>query len=310
MSKPALIDAHALTRRFGELTAVDAATFTVRRGEVVGFLGPNGAGKSTTMQMLAGALTPSSGGIRVSGIDLLEEPSAAKLQIGYLPEQPPLYRDQSVDELLRFCAELRHVQRAKRALRIDTVKAQTGLEDVGHRLIGHLSKGYQQRVGIAQALVHDPRVVILDEPTSGLDPNQLREVRALIRDLGRDRGVILSTHILPEVQSVCDRVLLLNQGKIVFDGALTQGGASHDGELVARVARPLSEALRTELALLRGVRAVHARGNLEIVIHHAGDEDTIDAVVTALGRFGLRSLETGGRSLEDLFVSLTLGGES
>ncbi|MEM7406631.1 MAG: ATP-binding cassette domain-containing protein [Pseudomonadota bacterium] len=309
MSTSSLIDATALTRRFGDLTAVDAVSFTLRRGEVVGFLGPNGAGKSTTMQMLAGALTPTAGGITVAGIDLLEQPAKAKRQIGYLPEQPPLYRDQSVDELLAFCAELRGVHRRHRAARIAAVKAQTGLDEVGKRLIGHLSKGFQQRVGIAQALVHDPSVVILDEPTSGLDPNQLREVRALIRELGRERGVILSTHILPEVQSVCDRVLLLRRGQIVFDDSLVTAGTGSSGELVARVAEPVTDTVRAALESAVGVLSVRLDGPLELTVSHDGRAETIDAVVCSLSGLGLRQLETEQRSLEDLFVSLTLGRE-
>ena len=200
------ISARGLTRSFGNHIAVNDITLELRRGEVLGFLGPNGAGKTTTMHMLTGNLAPSRGEIRICGIDLLEQPSAAKARIGYLPEVPPLYRELTVDEYLQLAAKLHRVPRARRANAVATVKQRCGLSDTGGKLIGTLSKGYQQRVGIAQAIVHSPDVVVLDEPTVGLDPNQIRDIRGLIRELGGAHSVILSTHILPEVEAVCDRV--------------------------------------------------------------------------------------------------------
>ena len=192
----------------------------LRRGEVLGFLGPNGAGKTTTMRMLTGNLAPSAGSVEICGIDLLDRPRDAKARIGYLPETPPLYRELTVDEYLRLAARLHRVSNADLRTALAVAKQRCGLNDVGRQLIGSLSKGYQQRVGIAQAIIHNPDVVILDEPTVGLDPNQMREIRTLIRELGAERSVILSTHILSEVESVCDRVQIMHQGRMVFNDSV------------------------------------------------------------------------------------------
>jgi ABC-2 type transport system ATP-binding protein len=215
-----LINAIGLSRYYSEHCAVNNVDVVLHKGEVLGLLGPNGAGKSTTMQMLTGNLSPSAGEIQINGIDLLDEPRNAKQQLGYLPEQPPLYRDLTVSEYLHYCARLRNVPSAQRKGVIATASERCGLQDVSKRLIGNLSKGFRQRVGIAQAILHNPAVVILDEPTVGLDPIQIREIRRLIRELGQEHGIILSTHILPEVQAVCDRVQILNRGKTVFNDTL------------------------------------------------------------------------------------------
>jgi ABC-2 type transport system ATP-binding protein len=217
--------ATGLSRYYSDHCAVDHLDVRLQKGEVLGLLGPNGAGKSTTMQMLTGNLAPSAGEIRINGIDLLDEPRKAKQQIGYLPEQPPVYRDLTVDEYLNYCARLRNVPAKDRKEAVERARERCGLQDVNKRLIGNLSKGYRQRVGIAQAILHNPAVVILDEPTVGLDPIQIREIRSLIRELGQEHGIILSTHILPEVQAVCDRVQILNHGKTVFNDTL-EGVAS------------------------------------------------------------------------------------
>jgi ABC-2 type transport system ATP-binding protein len=203
---PFTLSAQGLSRRFGAHTAVDNIVLELKRGEVLGFLGPNGAGKTTSMQMLTGNLAPSTGSVSVCGVDLLEAPVEAKTHIGYLPETPPLYRDLKVGEYLDLVARLHRVPRARRRAAVDKAQARCGLSDVSRKLIGTLSKGYQQRVGIAQAIVHEPDVIILDEPTVGLDPNQIRDIRALIRELGGSHSIILSTHILPEVEAICDRV--------------------------------------------------------------------------------------------------------
>lgn len=215
-----LISASGLVRYYAEQCAVDNVTVTLSKGEVLGLLGPNGAGKSTTMQMLTGNLAPSAGEIRINGVDLLEQPRQAKQHIGYLPEQPPVYRELTVAEYLHYCAQLRGIPRAQRQVTVERAAERCGLQDVRQRLIGNLSKGYRQRVGIAQAILHNPAVVILDEPTVGLDPLQIRDIRGLIRELGQEHGIILSTHILPEVQAVCDRVQILNRGKTVFNDSL------------------------------------------------------------------------------------------
>lgn len=215
-----LITATGLSRDYGDHRAVINLDVELRKGEVLGLLGPNGAGKSTTMQMLTGNLAPTAGEIHINGVDLLDEPRKAKQQIGYLPEQPPVYRDLTVSEYLHYCARLRNVPAAQRQGGVERASERCGLKDVGKRLIGNLSKGYRQRVGIAQAILHNPAVVILDEPTVGLDPIQIREIRSLIRELGQEHGIILSTHILPEVQAVCGRVQILNRGKTVFNNTL------------------------------------------------------------------------------------------
>jgi len=215
------ISARSLSRNFGAYTAVREINLELKRGEVLGFLGPNGAGKTTTIRMLTGNLAPSSGSVEICGIDLLDKPRDAKTHIGYLPETPPLYRELTVNEYLRLAAKLHRVSNIKIYSVLDEVKLHCGLKDTGKRLIGSLSKGYQQRVGIAQAIIHDPDVVILDEPTVGLDPNQMREILSLIRELGTKRSVVLSTHILPEVESVCDRVQIMHQGQMVFNDTLS-----------------------------------------------------------------------------------------
>src|SRR3989338_8942624 len=220
MSDTVLVEVKNLTRFYGTVQAVKDVSFTIRKGEVLGFLGPNGAGKTTTMQIISGNLAPSGGSVTIAGHDLLEDPRAAKSQIGYLPEQPPLYRELTVDEYLDYCAALNQVPRAQRVSARDNAKERCGLHNAGRRLIGNLSKGYQQRVGIAQAIIHAPAVIILDEPTAGLDPIQIREIRQLIKRLGTDHSVILSTHILPEVQAVCNRVLIIHEGRLVLDKKL------------------------------------------------------------------------------------------
>lgn len=208
--------AHHLSRDFGTHAVVRDVNLELKRGEVLGLLGPNGAGKTTTMRMLTGTLAPSAGSLAVCGVDLLDKPGNAKAYIGYLPETPPLYQEMTVNEYLQFVAQLHRISRRKIPAALDRVKQRCGLTAMGSRLIGRLSKGYQQRLGIAQAIVHDPDVIVLDEPTVGLDPNQVLEIRALIRELGAAHSVILSTHILSEVESVCDRVHIMYHGRIIF----------------------------------------------------------------------------------------------
>jgi ABC-2 type transport system ATP-binding protein len=216
------VSAKDLSRSYGARCAVRNIGFELRQGEVLGLLGPNGAGKTTTLQMLAGCLAPSTGTVEICGINLLEHPRQAKALLGYLPETPPLYRELSVDEYLRLAARLHRVPKHEIAAAVNQAKQRCGLSEVGQRLVGNLSKGYQQRVGIAQAIVHNPRVVILDEPTVGLDPIQIREIRSLIRELGGEHSVILSTHILPEVESVCDRIQIMNRGQLIFGGDMSE----------------------------------------------------------------------------------------
>ena len=209
-----MIEVEHLTKWFGDVVAINDLSFEVEKGEILGFLGPNGAGKTTTMRILAGFFPATKGHARVAGFDVFEESLEVKKRVGYMPETPPLYPEMSVDAFLKFAATIKAVETDRIRERVDYVKERCGLEDWGHRLIKHLSKGYRQRVGLAQALVHDPPVLILDEPTVGLDPNQIIEVRRLIKELADDHTVILSTHILPEVSMVCEKVVIIKQGEI------------------------------------------------------------------------------------------------
>ena len=219
MSAPITLSAHNLMRRRDNRLVVEDVSLELRRGEVLGLLGHNGAGKSTTLQMLTGALPPQGGRVEVCGFDILDQQQLARSCIGFLPEHPPLYRDMRVDDYLLFAARLHRIPPAKLAAALAQVKQRCGLPDSGRKLIGTLSKGYQQRVGIAQAIIHNPAVVVLDEPTVGLDPAQIRDIRSLIRELGDSSSVILSTHMLNEVESLCDRVVILQQGRLIYSGS-------------------------------------------------------------------------------------------
>ncbi len=228
-----MIEIRGLAKHFGPLKAVDGVDFEVRQGEVLGFLGPNGAGKSTTMKMVTGFLAPSAGTIRVCGHDVSTEPIAAKECIGYLPEGAPAYPDMTPLSFLHFIGEIRGFFGAEKTRRIEEVVRKVHIESVLHQPIDTLSKGYKRRVGLAQALLHDPAVLIMDEPTDGLDPNQKHEVRALIKNMGRDKAIVLSTHILEEVEAVCTRAIIINRGRLVFDGT----PAELDGKAPREVVR-------------------------------------------------------------------------
>ncbi|MBK8163841.1 MAG: ATP-binding cassette domain-containing protein [Gammaproteobacteria bacterium] len=304
MDSDNLIRVERLSRRYGPLLAVDDISFEVRRGEVLGFLGPNGAGKSTTMQIISGNLAPSAGRVLISGRDILDEPEAAKSALGYLPEQPPLYRELTVDEYLAYCARLNRIPREQRRGAVDRAKERCGLTEVGRRLIGNLSKGYQQRTGIAQAIIHAPAVVVLDEPTVGLDPIQIREIRALIRELGGEHSVILSTHILPEVQAVCDRVQIIHRGRLVFSDTIDNLAHQPVSALCAAFRNPPAAA---ELARLPGVQEVEdlGAGRLRLRCDPAGD--ITDALLerALAGGWRLYELVPERKSLEQIFVDIT-----
>jgi ABC-2 type transport system ATP-binding protein len=243
-----VIQARGLTKRYGDLVAVEGVDLTVGKGEVVGFLGPNGAGKTTTMRMLTGFLPPTDGSAEIAGHDVFRDPIAARRSVGYLPETPPLYPEMIVDAYLKFVARIKDVPRGKRRGAVDRVIERCGLRDVRRRVIGTLSKGFRQRVGLAQAIVHDPPVLILDEPTVGLDPLQIREIRGLIRELAAGEGdkahtIVLSTHILTEVEAICRRVMIINDGRKVVDAPLDElkaGGRSLD-EIFARATGRVDE---------------------------------------------------------------------
>ena len=307
MTGETLVTADRLSRHHGQTQAVDAVSFTLERGQVLGFLGLNGAGKSTTMRMLAGVLAPDAGRIVINGADLLDQPRQARQAIGYLPEQPPLYRELTVDEQLYYSARLHGLSRTASRQAMARVKERCGLTDVGQRLTGNLSKGYRQRVGIAQAILHDPAVVILDEPTVGLDPLQIWAIRALIRELGREHGVILSTHLLPEVQAICTHVQIMYAGRLVYASALADLERRQSGCLQIRLETPPPIAVLSELP---AVTQVEELGSGRFHLHHAdGGAEPIRTLVAqaCASGWGLRELTPEYASLEHVFIELTLG---
>jgi len=309
MDAKILISVEQLYRYYGHHLAVEAINFELAQGEVLGFLGPNGAGKSTTMQMISGNLAPSAGRIRINGIDLLDAPKRAKAEIGYLPEQPPVYRDLTVDEYLYYCAKLHRVSKGQRSQAVARAKDRCGLAEVSKRLIGNLSKGFQQRVGIAQAILHSPAVVILDEPTVGLDPNQIRDIRALIRELGENHGIILSTHILPEVQATCSHVQIIHQGRLVFSESmqdLERRLTSH--VLLLETRERLDDA---ELEKLAGIDSVERLAGTRARLHFedSNPADAVAACVAGQG-WGLVELSLDRQTLEQVFVDLTCSDTS
>jgi len=306
MSNKILIEVRNLSRFYGARCAIEDISFSVNRGEISGFLGPNGAGKSTLMQIICGVLAATSGSVSIAGHDILEDPVPAKRQLGYLPEQPPLYPDCTVDEYLYYCARLRGIKRSQVSGSVDISKQKCGLDGFGRRLIGNLSKGYQQRVGIAQALIHTPAVIVLDEPSSGLDPNQIIEIRELIRDMGRDHSIILSTHIMAEAQNICDRVLIMHQGRVVLDKELgsLQGTGDQQYIIVAFNEPPAS---LDQLYSLDGVTNIHALGNNRFRISCRNDPSlaSVIAGTAAANRWGLCELVAESESLEQTYLKLT-----
>ena len=305
-----MIEVKNLTKRFAGCAAVSDVSFTVAKGEVVGFLGPNGAGKSTTMRILACYLPASGGEAKVAGFDVFRHSLEVRRRIGYLPESTPLYPEMRVDEYLSYRAALKGVGSRRRRQRVSEVKELCGLTDVGRRIVGQLSKGYRQRVGMADALVHDPELVILDEPTIGLDPNQIRQVRDVIRNLAPKHTVLLSTHILPEAEMTCQRVLIINRGKIVASDSpdklrtRLQGGR----EIVAELRGP-KDVIVPKLSKLVGVVRVEAEPAGEWTSYRlaCGAEDVRADIFAAAAANGwtLRELRQERQSLEDIFVALT-----
>jgi ABC-2 type transport system ATP-binding protein len=303
-----------VSKRFGGITAVEQVSFQVDRGQVVGFLGPNGAGKSTTMRMITQFIEPDAGTIRLDGVRLDEAGREAKRRIGYLPENNPLYAEMLVSEYLDFVGRLREMEGPSRQSAIDEAVAATGLEPVFHRPIGELSKGFRQRVGLAAAILHRPDLLILDEPTEGLDPNQRVEIRHLISHLGRERTVLLSTHVLPEVQFTCSRLLIINGGRIVADGPVDQLITRAKG--AARIAVEAAGAgVAERLAALPGAGTVEAHdssdGRVRVIVTAAGADDIRPRIyeLAKAEHWTLFELHQETGSLEDLFRELTIQQE-
>ena len=307
-----MIEVKNLTKRYGQNLALDRVSFKIEEGTIVGFLGPNGAGKSTAMNIITGYLSATSGEVTVSGKNTLEEPNEVKKMIGYLPELPPLYMDMTVKEYLNFMYELKKAK-LPREKHLKEICQLVKIENVYNRLIGNLSKGYKQRVGIAQALIGNPPVLILDEPTVGLDPKQIIEIRTLIKNLGRNHTVILSSHILPEVQAVCERIIVINNGRIVADGATDTlaHDLSPDHRLILRAEGPEKEMVHA-LLNVPGVVDAYSLGEKESGIYELSVESTPDKdirrdVFALMARKGwpMLALRNTDLTLEDLFLQLT-----
>ncbi len=305
-----MIEVSGLCKRFGTVQALNDVSFTVGKGQIVGFLGANGAGKTTTMDILCGCIGPDQGSAKISGFDVLEEPLEAKKRLGYLPDEPPVYNDMRVGDFIDYCAVLNKVSTADRARRVSETIEKLSLGDVRHRIVGNLSKGYRQRVALAQALVHDPDVLVLDEPTEGLDPTQIVQIRELIRSLGGQHTIILSSHILSEVQNTCDHIVIIHKGHIVQQGTYDElvNSFSGGGGYTVRVrqdASRLAEELR-KLGSVSATRLVAERdGAVDVTLR--GASVAIDDVARHVldGGYGLVEIAAHTKSLEDIYFQLT-----
>ena len=307
-----MIAVEGVTKHFGAFTAISDVSFTVESGEIVGLLGPNGAGKSTTMRILAGVFPPSSGRASIGGHDVVNAPLKARANVGYFPERVSAYLDMTVGSYLRYVARMKGATRAAASSQAKDAVAACGLEPVRRRIIGSLSKGFRQRVGIAQALTGEPQVLILDEPTSGLDPEQVAEMRELIRGLGRDRTVVLSTHILPEVEATCDRVIILHRGRVV--AVDTPLNLNHRIQRAGRIFLEVNAPLQAATALLNripGVLSVETRtqatdGNAALTLLTDRERDLREKIARAVADqgWGLRELRSVAYSLEEIFLTL------
>ncbi|HSD65717.1 MAG TPA: ABC transporter ATP-binding protein [Vicinamibacteria bacterium] len=307
-----MIEVESLTKRYGRATAVDGVSFRVEKGEILGFLGPNGAGKTTTMRILTCYLPPTEGTARVAGYDVFAQPMEVKKRVGYLPESPPLYPDMTVRDYLDFCAKIKGVPKAERRTRVADAIDRVRVGDVRDKLIGKLSKGYRQRVGLAQAILHNPDVLVLDEPTAGLDPKQIIETRELIRGLAGSHTVVLSTHILPEVSMTCGRVLIINQGRVVAEDTPDNLTRRLKGAGITRVeARGDATSILEALKAVPGVLAAHPRGGHDgaVIVDveaEAGKDVRADLAQAVVARgHALLGLQQLGMSLEEIFLHLT-----
>jgi ABC-2 type transport system ATP-binding protein len=300
-----LLAADHLFRYYGKHCAVNDVSFSVAKGQVLGFLGPNGAGKTSTMQMLAGNLAPSAGQIQINGVDLITDPKAAKINLGYLPDTPPLYKELTVHEFLSYCAQLHGIIKTAITAAVNNAIDRCGLALVEKRLIGNLSKGFQQRVGIAQAIIHNPALIILDEPTVGLDPIQIREIRALIRELGQDHGVILSTHILSEVQESCSHVQIIHQGQLILHETIA--GLNQQMQTGILLLTTAQVADKTALLNLHGVTLVESISPKQLKIHHVISDNASERIAEFVinAGWGLQEMVPIKHSIEDIFINLT-----
>ena len=311
-----MIEAEHLTKRYAGRVAVNGVSFSVRRGEIVGLLGPNGAGKTTIMRILSCYMPATAGTARVAGFDVFSQSREVRRRLGYMPENNPLHREMRVREYLKFRARLKGLSRSRTRERMAIVLERCGLTDVHRRIIGHLSKGYQQRVGLADALIHEPDLIILDEPTIGLDPNQIRAVRQLIKDLGRQHTILISTHILPEVEMTCNRVLILHEGKILAADTTDnlQRLIGDSGQVVAEIAAPWSE-LRAcweqtpEIDLFDMAPADGEFIRCSLTSRSGTDLRPIVFGIACQRRWQLRELTRSRHSLEDIFVRVTRAGK-
>lgn len=303
-----MIQVSHLTKTYGPRTAINDLSFEVKKGEIVGFLGPNGAGKSTTMKILTGFMPATSGTARIAGFDVFDQPIEVKRNIGFLPETPPVYPEMQVEDYLAFSAALHGVTSSKTKAAVNMALEKTSLGDVRKRLIGNLSKGYRQRVGLAQALAHNPQVLILDEPTVGLDPKQIIEIRELIKSLGGDHTVILSSHILPEVTATCQRIIVINKGHIVAEDTLDRLTTRlKKGLIYSMTVRNPDQAGVAALRQIAGVKDVSAVGPKLVVEINAGGAEVRDKIVETAVQKGMGVLEFSAErvSLEEIFLQLT-----
>ena len=307
-----MIEVQGLTKRFGRTVAVEDLNFSVHQGEILGFLGPNGAGKTTTMRVITGFLPPTLGKVMVAGYDVMQEPLEVKRRVGYLPETPPLYTDMRVDEMLAFAARLKGVPKGELRQHIEETAEKTAITDVRKKIVGHLSKGYRQRVGLAVALIHNPEVIVLDEPTAGLDPKQIIETRKLIQSLAGEHTIILSTHILPEAANTCSRVMIINGGRLVAEDTPENLTARLRGfETMKLLVEGPQNEVRERLSQVVGVKEVVpgpvSNGSFEFSVQMVAGQDVRTELSRAVveSGWGLLELRPVGMSLEDIFLRLT-----
>ena len=310
-----MIEIKNLVKHYGDKKAVKGISFTVNDNEILGFLGPNGAGKSTTMNIITGYLSSTAGTVKINGHDILAEPALAKKNIGYLPEQPPLYPDMTVEEYLKFIFDLKQVPTKERKEQFDMITSMVGIEAVTGRLIGNLSKGYKQRVGLAQALVGDPPILILDEPTVGLDPNQIIGIRKLIKDLSKNHSIIVSSHILSEIQEIADRVVIINHGKIAAVDSIKDLSTRLSGASKLRMSfKGPAKDVASRLKMIPGVSDVIIKcadtlGEVEITLEPKAGNEVRANIFFMMAKSGMPILEFRSLdpSLEDIFLSITAG---